>query len=35
MDYLGGFGPSLGLFAALLAAATVAGLFATPPRQVS
>jgi MFS family permease len=35
MDYLGGFGPSLGLFAGLLVTATVAGLFATPPRQVS
>jgi MFS family permease len=33
IDYLGGYGPSLGLFAALLAAGTIAALFATPPSR--
>ena len=31
IDYLGGYGPSLGLFAGLLAVGTVAAVFATPP----
>lgn len=31
MDYLGSYGPSLALFAVLLAISTFAGLFATPP----
>ncbi|MEK6233094.1 MAG: MFS transporter [Planctomycetales bacterium] len=31
-DYLGGYGPALIVFAALLALASLAGLFATPPR---
>ena len=31
IDYLGGYGPSLALFAALLAIGTIAALFATPP----
>ncbi len=33
IDYLKSYGPSLGLFAALLAAAAVASLFATPPNE--
>lgn len=31
IDYLGGYGPSLGLFAVLLGVGTIAALFATPP----
>jgi MFS family permease len=33
IDYLGGFGPSLGLFAGLLAVASVAALFARAPAR--
>ena len=34
IDFLDGFGPSLGLFVGLLAAASICALFATPPPSI-